>query len=99
MLNVTDNVSSYQSVSPADTRLPLSVVSTNTEPTPGIISDSDVQELKRIVALKLKLKTTAICQGITSIRDEANDESRYMFDPYIAGKPYGPYVLRIRYSR
>ena len=92
------NINSGTELPAADTRLPLSVVSTNREPAPGIISDSDVQELKRIAALKLKLKTTAICQGITSIRDEANDETKYMFDPYIGGKPFGPYVLRVRYS-
>ena len=26
-------------------------------------------------------------------------ESNYMFDPYIGGKPHGPYVLRLKYTR
>jgi len=86
----------------AQYRLPLSLVSANTaaaaQPSVPRFSAEDVARMRAVASLKAKLQAAAICHGVTCVRDEASDESKYMFDPYIGGKPYGPYVVRITYS-
>ena len=86
----------------AQYRLPLSLVSANTavaRPSVPHFSAEDVARMRAVASLKAKLQAAAICHGVTCVRDEASDESKYMFDPYIGGKPYGPYVVRITYSK
>jgi len=101
---ITEAINSGNMEKDLDTRLPLSVISSDSAQRQSQkniqkFSQEDVARLQRLAKLKLKLKATAMCLGITCIRDEANDEVKYMFDPYIEGKPYGPYCLRVRYSR
>ena len=100
-IRVCNDVNTGQEGSVSNYRLPLSVISRNDQGSSKVpnYTEDQVDQLRRLCQLKMKLKATAMCHGVTCIRDEANDESRYMFDPYIAGIPYGPYVLRIRYSR
>ena len=103
-IRVRNDVNTGQECSVSNYRLPLSVTSRENHGTSSSsnipnYTEDQVDQLRRLCQLKMKLKATAMCHGVTCIRDEDNDESRYMFDPYIAGKPYGPYVLRIRYSR
>lgn len=86
----------------AQYRLPLSLVSANAaaaQPSVPRFSAEDVARMRAVASLKAKLQAAAICHGVTCVRDEASDESKYMFDPYIGGKPYGPYVVRITYSK
>jgi len=101
---ITEAINSGNMEKDLDTRLPLSVISSDSAQRQSQkniqkFSQEDVARLQRLAKLKLKLKATAMCLGITCIRDETNDEVKYMFDPYIEGKPYGPYCLRVRYSR
>ena len=98
---VMSNVNAGNDLETSDLRLPLSVVSPNSRHGPQAeqLSQPEIAQLKRNTDLKMRLKATAMCQGVTCMRDEANDETKYMFDPYIRGKPYGPYVLRIKYSK
>ena len=98
---VRSNVNAGEELETSDLRLPLSVVSPNSRQRsqPELLSQPEIAQLKRNAELKMRLKATAMCQGVTCMRDEANDETKYMFDPYIGGKPYGPYVLRIKYSK
>jgi hypothetical protein len=79
-------------------RLPLAVLpapnhSKSQEPP----SDLDIARLRRVAQMKRKLQAHAICNGVTSFKDK--DETKFIFDPYIGGKPFGPYVLRMMFSR
>jgi len=60
-------------------------------------SDLDVARLRRVAQTKRKLQAHAICSGVTSFKDK--DETKFIFDPYIGGKPFGPYVLRMMFTR
>ena len=82
-------------------KLPLSVISQSTinSAASASLSEEDVRRLQHTAKIKQKLQAVAICYGVTSFRDESEDETKFMFDPYIAGQPYGPYTLRIRFSR
>ena len=77
-------------------RLPLSVISNSPKKS---ISEEDIRRLKQTASIKQKLKGVAICYGVTSFREKTDDETKFMLDPYIAGKPYGPYDLRMKMSR
>ena len=100
-IKVRNDVNLGNECSSSSYRLPLSVLSREDQTSSNVpnYTEDQVDQLRRLCQLKMRLKATAICHGVTCIRDEASDESKYMFDPYIAGRPYGPYVLRIRYSR
>ena len=80
-------------------KLPLRVSQAANKKAATSLSEAEIQTLKRTANIKQKLQAVAICYGVTSIRDEAEDETVFMMDPYIAGKPYGPYSLRLRLSR
>ena len=60
-------------------------------------SETDITRLKSIAQTKQKLQAHAICNGVTSFRDK--DETKFIFDPYVGGKPFGPYVLRMKFPR
>ena len=60
------------------------------------VTEEDIRRLKQTARIHQKLKGVAMCYGVTSYREKADDETKYMFDPYIAGKPYGPYDLRLK---
>jgi len=87
---------------PSSYRLPLSVISQSSNKSgasnSASLSDDDIRSLKQTAKIKQKLQAVAICYGVTSTKDEAEDETKFMFDPYIAGKPYGPYFIQIRFS-
>ena len=95
---VTGDINTGQVREARTYRLPLSVL-----PQPGGqrgqpgLSQPQLQRLRTVAGLKQRLAASAICTGVTCIRDA--DESKYMFDPYIGGKPHGPYVLRLKYTR
>ena len=80
-------------------KLPLTVSQAANKKATSSLSEEEIQTLKRTASIKQKLQAVAICYGVTSIRDEAEDETVFMMDPYIAGKPYGPYNLRLLLSR
>ena len=81
-------------------KLPLAVSQAeNKKAATTALSEEEIETLRRTAVTKQKLQAVAICYGVTSIRDEAEDETVFMMDPYIAGKPYGPYNLRLRLSR
>ena len=80
-------------------KLPLSVSQAESKKAATSLTEVDIQTLKRTANIKQKLQAVAICYGITSIKDEAEDETVYMMDPYIAGRPNGPYSIRLRMSR
>jgi len=62
------------------------------------VTEEDIRRLKQTARIHQKLKGVAMCYGVTSYREKADDETKYMFDPYVAGKPYGPYDLRLKMS-
>lgn len=79
-------------------RLPLSVLPVqNLSQKQVHPSEVEVARLKTIAKTKLKLQAHAICSGVTSFRDK--DETKFIFDPYVGGKPFGPYVLRMKFTR
>ena len=79
-------------------KLPLAVSQAENKKTAvTALSEEEIETLRRTAVTKQKLQAVAICYGVTSIRDEG--ENVFMMDPYIAGKPYGPYNLRLRLSR
>ena len=80
-------------------KLPLAVSQAENKKAAISLSEEEMQTLKRTANIKHKLQAVAICYGVTSVRDETEDETVFMMDPYIAGKPYGPYKLRVRMSR
>ena len=80
-------------------KLPLAVSQAENKKATISLSEEEMQTLKRTANIKHKLQAVAICYGVTSVRDETEDETVFMMDPYIAGKPYGPYKLRVRMSR
>ena len=76
---ITDAINSGNMDSDLDTRLPLSVISSDSsqrisQKNIQKFSQEEVARLQRLAKLKLKLKATAMCLGITCVRDEANDE-------------------------
>ena len=78
-------------------KLPLAVShAENKKASTASLSEEEIETLRRTAVTKQKLQAVAICYGVTSIRDEG--ETVFMMDPYIAGKPYGPYSLRLRMS-
>jgi len=82
--------------SPDGYKLPLSVVQPVVQGQ-VLTSDSDVTRLKTIALAKQKLQVHAFCNGVTSFRDD--EETKFIFDPYVGGVPHGPYVLRIKFLR
>ena len=78
-------------------RLPLSVLPQAQSHRGQVLSQPQVQRLRSVAGLKQRLAASAICTGVTCVREA--EESKYMFDPYIGGKPYGPYVLRLKHTR
>ena len=76
---ITDAINSGNMDSELNTRLPLSVISSDSsqrisQKNIQKFSQEEVARLQRLAKLKLKLKATAMCLGITCVRDEANDE-------------------------
>lgn len=79
-------------------RLPLSVMpAPNVSQNQVLLSELDVTRMRRIAQTKRKLQVHAMCNGVTSFKSK--DETKFTFDPYIRGKPFGPYVLRIKFTR
>jgi len=79
-------------------KLPLSLISSENAFQPKeTLTESDVESLKNIAKDKKKLESHAICHGITCSIEE--EETKYFFDPYIEGVPYGPYVIRLKFTR
>ena len=83
----------------ASYKLPLTLSQAANKKAATSLSEEEILTLKRTANIKQKLQAVAICYGVTSIRDGAEDETVFMMDPYIAGKHYGPYNLRLRLSR
>jgi len=80
-------------------KLPLSVLSPqNLSQRQAFPNEDDVERLKNIAKVKQKLQAYAICHGVTSTRVE-NEETKFIFDPYVGGKPFGPFVLRMKFTR
>eukprot|EP00092_Neocalanus_flemingeri_P056583 GFUD01067098.1.p1 GENE.GFUD01067098.1~~GFUD01067098.1.p1 ORF type:complete len:291 (-),score=71.71 GFUD01067098.1:193-1065(-) len=80
-------------------RLPLAVLPPqNLSQRQVLPSEAEVQRLKNIARIKQKLQAHALCHGVTSLRGE-NNETKFIFDPYVGGKPFGPFVLRMRFIR
>ena len=96
---VTGDINTGEVAEARSYRLPLAVLQQPGARRGQVLSQPQVERLRSVAGLKQKLAASAICHGVTCVRDEASDESKYMFDPYIGGKPYGPYVVRITYSK
>ena len=80
-------------------KLPLAVSQSEKKKAATSLSEEEIQTLRRTANIKQKLQAVAICYGVTSTRDQTEDETVFMMDPYIAGKPCGPYSLKLRMSR
>jgi len=79
-------------------RLPLSVLpAPNVSQNQVLFSELDITRMRRIAQTKRKLQVHAMCSGVTSFKSK--DETKFTFDPYIRGKPFGPFVLRIKFTR
>ena len=94
---VTGDINTGQVAEARTYRLPLSVLSQAQSHRGQVLSQPQVQRLRSVAGLKQRLAASAICTGVTCVREA--EESKYMFDPYIGGKPHGPYVLRLKYTR
>ena len=99
---VTGDINTGQVAEARSYRLPLSVLPQSAHAQSGqrgqpVLTQPQVQRLRSVAGLKQRLAASAICTGVTCVREA--DESKYMFDPYIGGKPHGPYVLRLKYTR
>ena len=99
---VTGDINTGQVAEARSYRLPLSVLPQSAHAPSGqrgqpVLTQPQVQRLRSVAGLKQRLAASAICTGVTCVREA--DESKYMFDPYIGGKPHGPYVLRLKYTR
>jgi len=93
---VTGDINKGQVAEARTYRLPLSVLSQAQGHRVQVLSQPQVQRLRSVAGLKQRLAASAICTGVTCVREA--EESKYMFDPYIGGKPHGPYVLRLKYT-
>jgi len=95
---IRDDLNSGNVGNSSEYRLPLSVL-----PHPSVSqnqvlpSELDIARLKRIAQNKRKLQIHAMCSGVTSFKN--SDETKFSFDPYIGGKPYGPFVLRMKFAK
>eukprot|EP00092_Neocalanus_flemingeri_P036758 GFUD01040018.1.p1 GENE.GFUD01040018.1~~GFUD01040018.1.p1 ORF type:complete len:306 (-),score=87.80 GFUD01040018.1:77-946(-) len=79
-------------------RLPVAVLPPqNLSQRQVLPSDAEVQRLRNIAKTKQKLQAHALCHGVTSLRED--NETKFIFDPYVGGKPFGPFVLRLRFIR
>ena len=94
---VTGDINTGQVAEARTYRLPLSVLSQAQGHRGQVLSQPQVQRLRSVAGLKQRLAASAICTGVTCVREA--EESKYMFDPDIGGKPHGPYVLKLKYTR
>ena len=94
---VTGDINTGEVAEARSYRLPLAVLQQPGARRGQVLSQPQVERLRSVAGLKQKLAASAICHGVTCVREA--EESKYMFDPYIGGKPYGPYVLKLKYTR
>ena len=96
-----DDINRGELGAPSSYRLPLSVNSnsSNKGDAGTSLTYEEIRRLKQTANTKQKLKGVAMCYGVTSHRDEEGGVTKFMFDPYIAGKPYGPFNVCIQFSR
>jgi len=97
-IKIRDDLNSGSVQDASNYRLPLAVLPPkNLSQRQVLPSEADITRLKSIAQTKQKLQAHAICNGVTSFRDK--DETKFIFDPYVGGKPFGPYVLRMKFPR
>jgi len=98
-IKIRNDINSGTVQNAATYRLPLSVLPPqNLSQRQVVPSEVEVQRLKNIARTKQKLQVHALCHGVTSLRG-TKDEIKFIFDPYVGGKPFGPYVLRMKFTR
>jgi len=81
-------------------RLPLSTL-----PSPSNALNSrnttlaveDLRVLRNTALSKQQLEAHAIGHGVTCWRGESPEEHIFAFDPYVMGRHYGPYELRLKF--
>eukprot|EP00092_Neocalanus_flemingeri_P103460 GFUD01132414.1.p1 GENE.GFUD01132414.1~~GFUD01132414.1.p1 ORF type:complete len:291 (-),score=78.79 GFUD01132414.1:151-1023(-) len=97
--SIRNDLNSGNIQSAATYRLPLAVrPPQNLSHRQVLPSDAELQRLRNIAKAKQKLQVHALCHGVTSLRGDDN-ETKFVFDPYVGGKPFGPFVLRMKFVR
>jgi len=89
-----ENINSGKTVPLATYRIPLELRDIDVKPS-NQLGEDDLLRLPHIARNKEQMTALTYCQGVTVW--SGDDETKFFFDPYVGGQPYGPFVLRVRY--
>jgi hypothetical protein len=89
-----ENINSGKTVPLATYRIPLELRDLDVKPN-IMLGEDDLLRLPQIARNKEQMTALTYCQGVTVW--SVDDETKFIFDPYVGGQPYGPYLLRVRF--